>query len=284
MEQRNIAEEIKYQIKNGKVTVRLIILNVIVFLLINASEFLNSILGFNIHLDSFLAFKTSLEGLFFQPWGLFTSLITHVHLDHLFFNMLFLFFAGGMFEQIFGAKKLVICYVLSGVLGNLFELVVSVLLPDFSPFHIVIGASGSIMGIFAAVAIYRPQTPIYLFGIVPIPIYVLALFFFAKDLLGIGSEDSIAHFAHLGGALMGFIVVQNVHSSSNVLNFVSHLFKPSQKKQKNSSVRFKTDDAYNEAKKKKQDRTDQILDKISKSGYESLTREEKDFLFNQGKQ
>ncbi len=180
MEQRNIAEEIKYQIKNGKVTVRLIILNVIVFLLINASEFLNSIIGFNIHLDSFLAFKTSLEGLFFQPWGLFTSLITHVHLDHLFFNMLFLFFAGGMFEQIFGAKKLVICYVLSGVLGNLFELVVSVLLPDFSPFHIVIGASGSIMGIFAAVAIYRPQTPIYLFGIVPIPIYVLALFFFAN--------------------------------------------------------------------------------------------------------
>lgn len=139
------------------------------------------------------------------------------------------------------------------------------------------------MAVFTAIAAYRPQTPIYLFGIVAIPIYILALFFLAKDLIGIGAADEIAHFAHLGGAFFGFMAVQKIHSSNNLLNSLSSLFiKKATHPIKNNS-RFKTDEAYNADKRVNQERIDAILDKISKSGYESLTREEKDFLFKQGK-
>ena len=121
-----------------------------------------------------------------------------------------------------------------------------------------------------------------MFGIVAIPIYVLALFFLAKDLIGIGASDEIAHFAHLGGAFFGFLSVQQIHSNSNILNQLNGLFQKNKNTDSTKNRRFKSDEVYNAEKKAKQERVDAILDKISKSGYESLTREEKDFLFNQG--
>jgi membrane associated rhomboid family serine protease len=217
-----------------------------------------------------------------KPWTLFTSIIAHFSLGHLFFNMLFLFFAGSMFEQVFGGKKLLLTYVFGGIMGNLFELTVTFLFPDFSPPHYVVGASGAIMAIFSAIAVYRPQTPIYLFGLIAIPIYVLALFFLAKDLIGLGASDEIAHFAHLGGAFFGFLAVQNIHSQSNMLNRITRLFERKQGTAPRKNARFKTDEVFNAEKIAKQERIDEILDKISKSGYESLSREEKDYLFNQG--
>ena len=284
MMQRSILEEIKFQLHNGKMTVRLIIVNVIVFVGIYLVGLIEGLFGSsNIGLSLF-TFPTSILEFAVKPWTLFTSIIAHFSLGHLFFNMLFLFFAGSMFEQVFGGKKLLLSYVFGGIMGNVFELTVTFLFPDFSPPHYVVGASGAIMAVFTAIAVYRPQTPIYLFGIIAIPIYVLALFFLAKDLIGLGASDEIAHFAHLGGAFFGFIAVQNIHSQSNILNRITYLFERKQRTSPRKNTRYKTDEVFNAEKKAKQERIDEILDKISKSGYESLSREEKDFLFNQGQQ
>lgn len=286
MMQRNILEELKFQLNNGKMTVRLIIVNVIAFVAIYISGLIEGLFGStNVGLTLF-TFPTNWLEFGMKPWTLITSIIAHFSLGHLFFNMLFLFFAGSMFEQVFGGRKLLLSYVFGGIMGNLFELTVTFLLPDLSPAHYVVGASGAIMAVFTAIAVYRPQTPIYLFGIIAIPIYVLALFFLAKDLIGVGSSDEIAHFAHLGGAFFGFIAVQNIHSPSNVLNRINQLFQRKSRKSSpspNTNTRYKTDEVFNAEKKAKQERIDEILDKISKSGYESLSREEKDYLFNQGK-
>lgn len=282
MMQRSILEEIKFQLKNGKMTVRLIIVNVIIFVAVYILGLIEGLFGStNIGLSLF-TFPTSVLEFVMKPWTLFTSIIAHFSLGHLFFNMLFLFFAGSMFEQVFGGKKLLITYVFGGIMGNLFELTVTFLFPDFSPPHYVVGASGAIMAVFSAIAVYRPQTPIYLFGLIAIPIYVLALFFLAKDLIGLGASDEIAHFAHLGGAFFGFLAVQNIHSQSNMLNRITRLFERKQGTAPRKNSRFKTDEVFNAEKKAKQERIDEILDKISKSGYESLSREEKDYLFNQG--
>lgn len=282
MMQRSILEEIKFQLHNGKMTVRLIIVNVIVFVAIYLVGLIEGLFGsFNIGLSLF-TFPTSILEFAVKPWTLFTSIIAHFSLGHLFFNMLFLFFAGSMFEQVFGGKKLLLNYIFGGIMGNVFELMVTFLFPDFSPPHYVVGASGAIMAVFTAIAVYRPQTPIYLFGIIAIPIYVLALFFLAKDLIGLGASDEIAHFAHLGGAFFGFLAVQNIHSQSNILNRITRLFERKQGTSPRKNTRYKTDEVFNAEKKAKQERIDEILDKISKSGYESLSREEKDFLFNQG--
>lgn len=282
MMQRSILEEIKFQLHNGKMTVRLIIVNVIVFVAIYLVGLIEGLFGSsNIGLSLF-TFPTSILEFAVKPWTLFTSIIAHFSLGHLFFNMLFLFFAGSMFEQVFGGKKLLLSYIFGGIMGNVFELTVTFLFPDFSPPHYVVGASGAIMAVFTAIAVYRPQTPIYLFGIIAIPIYVLALFFLAKDLIGLGASDEIAHFAHLGGAFFGFLAVQNIHSQSNILNRITRLFERKQGTSPRKNTRYKTDEVFNAEKKAKQERIDEILDKISKSGYESLSREEKDFLFNQG--
>lgn len=275
-------DELKFQITNGKVTVRLILINLAVFILLMLSFILNSLNVFEFNLISVFRFPTNLAELGFKPWTLIFSIFGHFSLNHLFFNMLFLFFSGLMFEQLFGGKKLVILYLIGGVFGNLLELIASQVAPDIFPNHYVIGASGSIMAIFTAVAIYRPNTPVHLLGIIPIPIYVLALFFLAKDLIGLGSQDEIAHFAHLGGAIMGFFGQINPHSPNNLLSILSS-FKFRSRTQKSSNTRFKSDEQFNEDKKHTQERIDQILDKISQSGYDSLNRQEKEFLFKQGK-
>jgi len=283
MKQRSILEELKFQLQHGKMTVRLIIINVSIFALIYLLGIIERIVGFSNFTLSIFTFPSDFGEFIVKPWTLITSIFAHVSLGHLFFNMLFLFFAGAMFEQIFGAKKLLVTYVIGGVLGNIFGLIATFLIADFSPPHYVLGASGAIMAVFTATAVYRPQTPIYLFGIVAIPIYVLALFFLAKDLIGIGASDEVAHFAHLGGAFFGFIAVQNIHSNSNVLNRMNTLFTKRSTPSPKKNSRYKTDEVFNAEKKATQERIDAILDKISKSGYESLSREEKDYLFNQGK-
>lgn len=133
-----------------------------------------------------------------------------------------------------------------------------------------------------------------LFGIFPIRLFFLALFFLLSDLISLGLDDGTAHFAHLGGALFGILSVYKINSSNNIVNrlqmigdrlgmFFSKapLFKVKNKKSANE--RFKTDEQYNTEKKSNQQKTDKILDKISKSGYDSLSKKEKDFLFNQSK-
>jgi membrane associated rhomboid family serine protease len=283
METRSLLDELEFQITNGKITIRLILINLAAFLLIMLSSILSSLDLFNSGLNSVFRFSTNVQEFLTAPWTLVLSIFGHFSLNHLFFNMLFLFFSGLMFEQLFGGKKLVILYLLGGIFGNILELIASQLMPEIFPNHYVIGASGSIMAIFAAVAIYRPKTPVYLLGIIPIPIYVLALFFLAKDLIGLGSKDEIAHFAHLGGAFIGFLAQLKPDNPTNLINVLSS-GKFRNNSQKRTNPRFKTDEEFNADKKNTQERIDQILDKIAKSGYESLTRQEKEFLFKQGKQ
>ena len=295
MQGRNLIQEIKFQLRSGTMTNRLIIVNVCVFLLILLVK--KSFLLYNIDprtsnewIHHLLDLNSSLPAFIRAPWGLFTSIFTHEQFGHLLFNMLFLYFSGRFFEQYFSRKKLWLTYLFGGICGGILELVANNLFPALQGTNVVIlGASGSIMAIFTALAFYQPNLQVQLFGIFPIRIYFLALFFLFKDLINIGTDDQIAHFAHLGGALFGLLSIQKMHSSKNILtrlegffNRIKGLF-TAKKQPKNTRTRFKTDEEFNVEKRQKQERMDEILDKISKSGYDSLTKAEKDFLFNQSK-
>jgi len=200
-----------------------------------------------------------------------------------------------MFEQLFDAKRLWYTYLFGGIAGGMLEIIAHAIFPALQNSQIVIvGASGSIMAIFMALAFYRPNLNVMLFGLFPVRLIFLALFFLLSDLISLGMNDGVAHFAHLGGAIFGAISIRNLSSRSNMMNKIQRwgdslissikaIFKPSSKQTKRSNTRMKTDEEYNMEKKSKQEKIDQILDKISKSGYESLTRQEKDFLFNQSK-
>jgi membrane associated rhomboid family serine protease len=285
---RNIFQELKQTFLQGKMTHRLIIINVAVFILIQiylAIFRLGGLVSEDLP-NTLFTLDTNLTGFLHKPWGLITSIFAHFDLFHLFSNMLFLYFSGKFFEQIWSGKQLLITYILGGIFGGIAEIAVS------STFYstenngaLVIGASGSIMAIFIAVAFHSPQTQLLLFGKFSIRLYFLAIFFLIQDIIGIGTKDTTAHFAHIGGALFGILSIVTSKfipaKNPNSKGFFNQLFKSSKKK--TVAPRFKSDEAYNQEKRAHQEKTDSILDKISKGGYESLNQSEKDFLFKQSK-
>jgi len=285
---RNIFQELKQTFLQGKMTHRLIIINVAVFILIQiylAIFRLGGLVSEDLP-NTLFTLDTNLTGFLHKPWGLITSIFAHFDLFHLFSNMLFLYFSGKFFEQIWSGKQLLITYILGGIFGGIAEIAVS------STFYstenngaLVIGASGSIMAIFIAVAFHSPQTQLLLFGKFSIRLYFLAIFFLIQDIIGIGTKDTTAHFAHIGGALFGILSIVTSKfipaKNPNSKGFFNQLFKSSKKK--TVAPRFKSDEVYNQEKRAHQEKTDSILDKISKGGYESLNQSEKDFLFKQSK-
>lgn len=295
MQGRNFIQELKYQLRAGTMTNRLIIVNVCVFLGILLLK--KSLLLFNVDplmsdtwIHRLLDLNSAFPAFIRAPWGLVTSIFTHEQFGHLLFNMLFLYFSGRFFEQYFSRKKLWLTYLFGGITGGILELLANNLFPALQGTNVVIlGASGSIMAIFTALAFYQPNLQVSLFGVFPIRIYFLALFFLFKDLINIGTDDQIAHFAHLGGAIFGLLSIQNLHSSKNILTKLDGFFSrftsifTREKKVKSTRSRVKTDEEFNSEKRQKQVKMDQILDKISKSGYDSLSKAEKEFLFNQSK-
>jgi len=295
--QKTFIDDIKHQYTHGGMTIRLIFINVIVFVAINLLLVFGRLLGFELGISNFLgnlfSLQTSFWGFITHPWALFTSIFAHYTIWHLLFNMIFLYFTGRIFVQLFNAKRLLYTYIIGGLAGGLFEIIAQIIFPNLQSV-VIVGASGSIMAIFFAIAFYQPKMQVNLFGVLPVRIIILAGVFLLADLLNLGINDGTAHFAHIGGAVIGMVSIQNIHSPGNIITLsqriviaILQLFssnkKPKFKVKKGGNVRHQTDDQYNENKKGKQDEINRILDKISKSGYESLTKKEKDFLFNQSK-
>lgn len=285
---RNLFQELKQTFLQGKMTHRLIIVNVAVFVLIQIYLAIFRLGGLvSADLTNILfTLDTSLTGFLYKPWGIITSIFAHFDLFHLFSNMLFLYFSGKFFEQIWSGKQLLITYILGGIFGGIAEIAVqSIFYSTENNGALVIGASGSIMAIFIAVAFHSPQTQLLLFGKFSIRLYFLAIFFLIQDIIGIGTKSTTAHFAHIGGAIFGILSIVTTKfipaKSPNTSGFFNQIFKSSKKK--TVAPRFKSDEAYNQEKRTHQEKTDSILDKISKGGYESLNQSEKDFLFKQSK-
>ena len=305
-EQYSLKEDLKHQLKNGDMTIRLILINTIVFLFIGILNVVGnliqgetkiSITSFN---ETVFSLNTDINKLILTPWGLVTSMFSHFGFFHFIMNMLMLYFSGKMFEQLFSRKRLLNTYLLGGLVGSIIEIIARAIFPVFQNTNVgVVGASGSIMAIFIALALYRPNLQVMLFGVFPVKLIFLALTFFLIDLFSLASNDGTAHFVHIGGALLGALSIQNLNSSKNIItlfqkftdsifSFFSKIFTKQEPKFTvkhggSSSRKVKTDEEYNYELKQRQIQTDAILDKIAKSGYESLSKAEKQFLFDQSK-
>ena len=290
---RTLSEEIKYQLRFGGMHIRLIFANSLVFILMILLDLATRTTGnmwINIVRIKIFALQTNLGDFIYAPYGLITSIFTHFGFMHFLFNMLFLYFAGSLFRQFFSDRRMLHVYIVGGIFGGFCELIAHQISGMDA---IVVGASGSIMALFIAIAFYRPNITINLFGLLPVKIYVIAILYLVGDLVQTLDSDGTAHFAHLGGALIGFLSIQNLHSSSNIINWTESLHqrvlayfserkkRTKMKVQSGGGRTVKSDEQYNMDAKARQERIDKILDKISKSGYESLTKAEKDFLFSQ---
>lgn len=233
------------------------------------------------------------EYLIWKPWSLFTYAFLHGGVLHLFFNMLMLVFAGRLFLTFFTQKQFFGLYMLSAIFAGLLYILSYNLLPVFTGrISYMVGASASIMAVLFGAAVYAPLYQVRLLLIGNVKLWHIAGAFLALDLIYVSAENSGGHIAHIGGALFGYLYIVMLKNGTDLskgvsatIDFFANLFKP------RKSVPFKKvhknpQPQQRQAGKPKdltQKQIDDILDKISKSGYDSLTKEEKDFLFKVGK-
>jgi len=261
------------------VTRNLLIINVVVWLILryfDQSGSLFSILSLH-----------SIEAGRFYVYQLITSMFVHLTFWHLFFNMFALFIFGRTMEQYWGPKRFLSYYMITGIGAGLLQWIICAIQNEPA---VCYGASGAVFGLLLAFGMTFPNAPVYLYFLFPIKAKWLVIGFGVIELLsGISSqpgvkEVNVGHFAHLGGMLFGLLLILYWRNKFRMHRFFD--FKKWFKKKPKISYqqqRPETDYDYNKRKKEEQDYIDRILDKIKKSGYNSLSENEKKALFNAGK-
>ena len=292
----NFLENISLTFKQGNSVIKLIYINVSVFILLKLVIIL--LLLFNISgsfILSYLAIPADLSQLLYRVWTPITYMFLHEGFMHIFFNMLTLFWFGKIFLMFYSEKQLVGLYLLGGLVAALFYVAAFNLFPYYSPiFHqsLLLGASGSIMAIIVATAFRSPNMEMQLMFIGGVKLKYIALVAILTSFFGITSSNGGGELAHLGGALAGYLFVVSLRQGKDltrglnyILDAINNIFRPRKlkvKRNKNRSKTPMTDAEFNVNKARTIAEIDKILDKIKTSGYESLSVEEKKRLFEQG--
>ena len=283
----NILDDLKLQYKTGGMVQKLIFWNIGFFLFSLVFFYSFSVGKFQI--PTWIALSSDLGTFIRTPWTLITFNFFHAGFLHLIFNLMVLHFSGRLFNIYFTDKQLLGVYVLGGIFSGL-TFVLSYIVIGKS--GLLVGASGAIMAILLSATTYAPfmLLRIPLIGIVKL--WHVTFVILLVDLIQLPLDNTGGHIAHLGGALFGFIYIKLLQSGidlskgiSMILDFFVNVFKPKKKTPFKKVHRNTTKKAVNSFTEKDitQKQIDDILDKISKSGYDSLTKEEKEFLFKAGK-
>ncbi|MBU2525268.1 MAG: rhomboid family intramembrane serine protease [Bacteroidetes bacterium] len=236
----------------------------------------------------YLELPKSLGAFLMQPWSMLTYAFVHYDFMHLFWNMLLLFFVGRLFVDYFGQRNFLPVYFLGAFSGGLFFWVSYNLFPVFLEVDSsLVGASAAIMAVLIYTCTYLPKTEVQLIFF-RVPLAYIGIGFVLIDLVQLPQSNPGGHLAHLGGALLGFTLAYNLIKTTGSWYKLDLLKKMRAKHAKLHSV-YKNEEAFRGAprtngmsKSEKQQKIDEILDKISQSGYDSLSKDEKDFLFRSG--
>lgn len=285
----NIIEDIKNQYRTGGIVQKLIFWNIGLYLL-SLIFFYNFSFG-NFNFPSWLALYSNFDDFIFSPWTLFSYMFLHAGFLHLLFNMMVLHFSGRLFETYFTQKQLFGLYILGGIFSGIAFLVLFLLIGKSS---VLVGASGAIMALLIATATYSPFMQIRLMLIGVVKLWQVAFVIVLLDLIQLPLDNSGGHLAHLAGALFGFIYIKMLNSGTDVSKIISsiqeffeNILKPKKKtpfKKVHKNKAYSNSTSFTKKEKSMdQKKIDDILDRISQSGYDSLTKEEKEFLFKVGK-
>ncbi len=288
---------LKYHWARLNIAEKVIAVNVAVFLLDTLLRFFFR-LGQNAFAQ-YLALPKDFFEFLVQPWTLITYAFMHYGIWHIFWNMIMLYFASRIFLNLFDSRRWTNVYFLGIISGALFFMLSYNLFPVFSGIRsYMMGASAGVTAVLIFVCAYIPNQEVRVFFF-NVKLWWIGLFFVLMDLIQIPvSGNAGGHIAHLGGALLGYVYArQLLHGKdigdgfSKVVDSTATLFKKRERKgplktvyKKNSRTKTATSTKEEYDKAARQRKIDNILDKISKSGYESLSKAEKDFLFKAGKE
>ena len=284
----SLLNDIRASFRHGNALTRIIFINLGLFILVN----LLSSLAFLFKAEPpnilpWLAVPSSLSSLITKPWTLITYMFLHEGFFHLFFNLLWLYFGGRIFIEFMGEKRLVGTYVLGGLCGALLYITAYNLFPVFSDVRQnarALGASASVLAIIVAIATKLPNYSVNLLFFGPVRLKYIAIFSVVLDLISFQDGNAGGHIAHLGGAFFGFAYIRQLNRgrdwSAGFYNFSTAL-RGAFRKRPEMKVAGNGRKSGRQHERPDQASVDAILDKISRSGYDSLSREEKDTLFRE---
>lgn len=293
----SFTEDIKSPFRTGNSIGQLMVINVSVFLVLIIFQVILTISGLQPGESSslfhsvvnWIAIPLDLCELLFKPWTFFTYMFVHYNLWHIFGNMLMLFVFGKIFQDYANSKRVWAVYIYGGLVGAALAIATYYLIPTFqqhAPADFMVGASAGVMAIVLATATLVPDYALHLIILGPVRLKFIALFVVVMDLIGITYfANAGGHISHLGGALFGYIFVMQMKKGKDLSSGFNNLtFRIKQLFRKRSKIkvvhkRSVSDEEYNLKRKIRQEEIDEILDKISCSGYESLTKKEKEILF-----
>ena len=287
--------------KPNNAVVQIILINLIVFV---AARMFKVFFDLSGAIDMFffifrkLQLPADVGSFLLQPWSIVTYFFTHFDFFHILFNMLFLFWFGRIIQEFLNSKRVIALYVLGGLAGGLLYM----LTYNFFPFYadrvaesMMLGASAGVFAIVVGAAVFMPNYTFFLLFIGPIKIKYIAIFYVFMSFIGTTGANSGGEIAHLGGALVGWLYISQLNKGTDLgswvisfIHFIKSMFKPQPKikvtHRSGSRRPTKTAGAkVSESGKTPQVEIDAILDKISEKGYESLSKTEKQKLFNASK-
>jgi len=288
------SDSLLYRIKKANVIVKLIVINAVLFIIFKILELAPGNAGFS--LESHLLLPFEFSEFLSQPWSIITYSFLHSTIWHVGMNMFVLYVVGAFVLNLFTTKRFLTIYFLGAIAGGLFFLLLNDILPvQIRPLPLG-GASGAVMAVLLFIAAYAPSTEVRLIRW-NIKLWHIAVFFVVFDVFRlVTGQNAGGMLAHLGGALFGFIYARQLVKGNDIglwfekiMDGIANLFKsrktkPFKKVHRNKTTHFSSGRSkVKDNKSDHQRKVDGILDKIGKSGYESLSKAEKDYLFKAGK-
>ena len=267
--------------------IKIILINIIVFVSISVVQVVLTVSRLSTFFTLFinkLMLPASLGTFILQPWSIITYFFLHMSFMHILWNMLFLYWFGKIINDNIGNNALISLYVLGGIIGGLFYMAVYNIVPYYGERvsdSLMLGASAGVFSVVVGSATLMPNYTFYLLLIGPVRIKYIALFYVLLSFFDVAGTNAGGEIAHLGGAFIGYIYIRRLQNGVNIgegiINFINFFSEKKENKEK------KKENIQKETEETTQDEVDKILDKISESGYSSLTSKEKERLFNASK-
>ncbi len=298
-----IADEIRDSFRKGSSLIKLIYVNLAVFIMVKivfvlfflftstSGELIDKNSYFLQNILSYLMIPADPGKLLLHPWTIITYMFLHFEFLHILFNMLWLFWFGRIFLHYLSEKQLLNTYFLGGIAGALLYVLSYNIFPGLmkeAASAKALGASAAVTAIVISISFYTPNFEVYIPFIGPLKIKYIAILFIITDLLQIASTNAGGHIAHIGGALYGYFFAVQLKQGKDIGKFFGRMVdsltgfirRRNRLKVTYHKTATRVDDLeYNKSKVQQQKEIDIILDKIARSGYDSLSKKEKEALF-----
>ena len=286
-------KQIKKKFGEASILNKLIYINVTIFILFSLFDVFSFL--FNSNINSFInkfELPSNTDIFIQQPWSIITYMFFHSSILHLLFNMIWLHFGGKILISYINVKQFLSTYLIGGICGGILFILSYNFIPAFNSIYLsafALGSSASVFAIMIAAATYSPNLYVQLPLLGRIKLKHIAIFMITLDIISIPKGNAGGHIAHIGGALFGYFYIYQLKKGqdysilmSKLIDIITNTFK-TRSKFKTVHKRAKSDYEFNAEKADQQKEINKILEKISKSGYDSLNQKEKDTLFSASK-